>query len=233
MSSTSPHSKTTAAHHKHFNPYIRPSRDMGTSRNPNTTTAPLARRLAMYIENYEVHLEDAVWMGSAMVIDKPNSPDGTSDSAHLIDVPDARLEIVANKAPITTNAANDINDRQAVGHVPPKKSKLIHSLEKVISKCIECHCKAGHPTTDLLRKRISAALEGALEGIDIDNIMSHGSKGGEKHKKYDSKQDVSITCTIHGLFSLGTVLREKSESLELRYRPGSLVGMPGGYPTAE
>ncbi|KAG1726336.1 hypothetical protein EDD22DRAFT_853563 [Suillus occidentalis] len=228
MSSTSPRSKTTAAHRKRFNPYMRPSRDMDTSRKP--TTAPLARRLAMYIENYEVHLEDALWMGSAMVIDEPNSPDGTS-------VPDKRLDIVASNALITSNAANDINDRQAVGHVSPKKSKLMRSLEKVISKCIERHCKAGHPTTDLLRERISAALEGALEGIEIDNIMSHGSKGGEKRKKYDGKQDktdddpCNITRTICGLLSLGTVLREKSETLGLRYKPGSLAGMPGGYPT--
>jgi hypothetical protein len=95
--------------------------------------------------------------------------------------------ITVFQALITSNAAND---RQAVGHVSPKKSKLMRSLEKVISKCIERHCKAGHPTTDLLRERISAALEGALEGIEIDNIMSHGSKGGEKRKKYDGKQDV-------------------------------------------
>ncbi|KAG1854335.1 hypothetical protein C8R48DRAFT_675574 [Suillus tomentosus] len=203
--STSPRSKTTAAHRKHFNPYIRPSRDMGTSRNTNTTpTAPLARRLAMYFENYEVHLEkDAVWMGSAMIIDEPNSPDETSDSAH---VPDTGPDIVAVsdmvmqtgswtdlevfQAPIMTNAANAIGDRQAVGHMSPKKSKLIRSLEKVISRCIERHCKADHPTTDLLRERISAALEGALLGIEIDDITSHGSKGGEKRKTHDSKQDV-------------------------------------------
>ncbi|KAG2741271.1 hypothetical protein P692DRAFT_20822304 [Suillus brevipes Sb2] len=184
----------------------------------------------MYIENYEVHLEDALWMGSAMVIDEPNSPDGTS-------VPDTRLDIVASNALITSNAANDINDRQAVGHVSRKKIKLMRSLEKVISKCIERHCKAGHPTTDLLRKRISAALEGALEGIEIDNIMSDGSKGGEKCKKYDGQQDktdddpCNITRTICGLFSLGTILREKSETLGLRNKPGSLAGMPGGYPT--
>jgi hypothetical protein len=34
---------------------------MVTSRKPTTApTAPLVRRLAMYMENYEVHLEDAV-----------------------------------------------------------------------------------------------------------------------------------------------------------------------------
>jgi hypothetical protein len=98
--------------------------------------------------------------------------------------------ITVFQALITSNAANDINDRQAVGHVSRKKIKLMRSLEKVISKCIERHCRAGHPTTDLLRKRISAALEGALEGIEIDNIMSDGSKGGEKRKKYDGQQDV-------------------------------------------
>ncbi|KAG2124285.1 hypothetical protein BD769DRAFT_1388831 [Suillus cothurnatus] len=176
MSSTSPRSKTAAAHRKRFNPYIRPSRDMVTSRKPTTApTAPLVRRLAMYIENYEVHLEDALWMGSAMVIDEPNLPDRTS-------VPDTKLDIVASNSLITSNTANDINDCQAVGHVSQKKIKLMRSLEKVISKCIEHHCKAGHPTTDLLCKRISAALEGALEGIEIDNIMSDGSKGGEKRK---------------------------------------------------
>lgn len=94
------------------------------------------------------------------------------------------------QALITSNTANVINDHQAVEHVSLKKSKLMRSLEKVISKGIKCRYKVDYLTTDLLCKHISVALEGALEGIEIDNIMSHGSKGGEKCKMYNGKQDV-------------------------------------------
>ncbi|KAG1836956.1 hypothetical protein DFJ58DRAFT_846703 [Suillus subalutaceus] len=135
----------------------------------------------MYIENYEVHLEDALWMGSAMVIDEPNSPTGRA--------------LITSNVPMTVK----------LWDMCLEEKQLMRSLEKVISKCIERH-----------------SLEGALEGIEIDNIMSDGSKGGEKRKS---------TTANKILFSLGTILREKSETLGLRNKPGSLAGMPGGYPT--
>ncbi|KAG2352660.1 hypothetical protein BDR07DRAFT_1384027 [Suillus spraguei] len=122
MSSTSPRSKTAAAHRKRFNPYIRPSRDMVTSRKPTTApTAPLVRRLAMYIENYEVHLEDALWMGSAMVIDEPNSPDGTS-------VPDTRLDIVASNSREVSANVLTVTVRRVI--------RLLDLLRKRNSACI-------------------------------------------------------------------------------------------------
>ncbi|KAG2061379.1 hypothetical protein BDR06DRAFT_966352 [Suillus hirtellus] len=129
-------------------------------------TAPLMRGLAMYVKEYEVHQEqDAVWMGSAMMINKPNSLGKISGSA---------------QAPILTNLVEDMS---------PKKSKLTCSLQKMIKKYIECHCKVGHPTTDLLHKHINAALEGAFLGMVMDDISipRHGSKGGD-HKAHGNNK---------------------------------------------
>jgi hypothetical protein len=52
----------------------------------------------------------------------------------------------------------------------PNKRKLIRNLEKVVNKCIDCNCK-GNPTTDILCERIYAAIEGAILGVEVDEIM--------------------------------------------------------------
>ncbi|KAG2053084.1 hypothetical protein BDR06DRAFT_972551 [Suillus hirtellus] len=116
----------------------------------------------LYLKEYEDHQEqDAVWMGSAMMIDEPNSLSKILGSAQV---------------PILANLIEDMS---------LKKSKLICGLQKTIKKYIECHCKVGHPTTDLLHKRINAALEGAFLGMEMDNIIisRHISKGGD-HKAH-------------------------------------------------
>jgi hypothetical protein len=52
----------------------------------------------------------------------------------------------------------------------PNKRKLVRNLEKVVNKCIDRNCE-GNPTTDILRERIYAAIEGAILGVEVDEIM--------------------------------------------------------------
>ncbi|KAG1866924.1 hypothetical protein F4604DRAFT_1927918 [Suillus subluteus] len=206
--STSPGRKATADCRKHFNPYMRPSRHIGTSNRTNVApvTAPLMRRLAMYFKEYSVHLEqDAlsqVWMGSAMMVDEPNSLGETSGSAQVVDITitslDAtniihfKLGLTVFPAPISANLVINIGSNQAGGHVSPKKGKLIRGVQKTIIKYVERHCKAGHPTTDLLCEHINTVLEGVLLGMEMNNIIMprHDSKGGENHKTRGHKEDV-------------------------------------------
>jgi hypothetical protein len=74
------------------------------------------------------------------------------------------------------SVANHIGNSAAVGYLSPKKVKLMRSLQKVVGKQINHHCKRGHPTTDLLRERINAALVDALMGIDVDDIVTRKPK---------------------------------------------------------
>ncbi|KAG2059225.1 hypothetical protein BDR06DRAFT_968186 [Suillus hirtellus] len=144
----------------------------------------------MYFKEYKVHLEqDAVWMGSAMMIDEPKSLGKTLGSAQVINVPITSPDIATN-VPILANLVKDISSKQAVGDVSPKERKLIHGLQKTIIKYIEHHCKVGHPTTDLLHEHINAALEGALLGMDMDNIIipRARSKGDENHKAHAKRK---------------------------------------------
>ncbi|KAG2094528.1 hypothetical protein BD769DRAFT_1395088 [Suillus cothurnatus] len=130
------------------------------------------------------------------------------------------LVLEPNSMASVANVANHISNSAAVGHLSPKKVKLMRSLQNVVNKQINHHCIRGHPTTDHLCERINAALVDALLGIDVDDIVTR------KPKTNDDRQDMKCT-----LFSLRTVLSAKSGPLEVTYSPGSL-GMPGGYPTA-
>jgi hypothetical protein len=95
---------------------------------------------------------------------------------------------------LIANAVNHIggSGSQPVGHLSPKKRKLIRSLEKVVNKCIDRHCDGKHPTTDLLRERIYTALEGVLLGVEVDEIVpSCYPKGADNPKaKDDEREDV-------------------------------------------
>lgn len=73
------------------------------------------------------------------------------------------------------NIASDASSSQDVGHLSSKKRELVCGLKKVINKYVCRHCEGGHPTTDLLRERIYAALEGALLGMEVDDIIKCGS----------------------------------------------------------
>ncbi|KAG1832891.1 hypothetical protein DFJ58DRAFT_847917 [Suillus subalutaceus] len=117
--------------------------------------------------------------------------------------------------------------------------------EKAINKYLRRHCEGGHPTTDLLRERIYAALDGALLGMEVDDIMSkHYSKGAENPKNPRTNDNRNLQTNDNfiipvgqyiwnsmkrGSFSLGTIPSAKPRLL-IGGR-GSLAGMPGGYPT--
>lgn len=74
------------------------------------------------------------------------------------------------------SVADHIGNSAAVVHLSPKKVKLMRSLQKVVGKQINHHCKQEHPTTDLLRERINAALVDALLGINVDDIVTRKPK---------------------------------------------------------
>ncbi|KAG1764298.1 hypothetical protein EDD22DRAFT_845917 [Suillus occidentalis] len=251
MASESPshRSKNTAVHSRRYNPYGRTSRDANASITP--CTAPLTRRFALHFNDYEVQLEqDIVWMGSAMSIDEPTLPGRTPGSAQDVSIPS--VESAGDDCSKTNNVAlvlrrnsmasvaNHIGNSAAVGYLSPKKVKLMRSLQKVVGKQINHHCKRGHPTTDLLRERINAALVDALMGIDVDDIVTRKPKTNNdgqdiQYKLRTTNEDIIIPVGRYivdqmkrTLFSLGTVLSAKSEPLEVSYSPG----IPGGYPTA-
>ncbi|KAG2094187.1 uncharacterized protein F5147DRAFT_779039 [Suillus discolor] len=176
---TSACSKPTEVCSKHFNPYVRPSPPVEASSNENLEpiTAHLMRRFAMYFNECDAHLGQEMldtqfmWMGSAMSIDEPKSPGGTLGSAQDISIqsPDVAGD-EAFQAQISM-ANVDISGSQAVGHLSLKKEKLVRGLQKAMNKYLHRHCEEGHPTTDLLRERIYAALKGALLGIEVEPLQ--------------------------------------------------------------
>ncbi|KAG1785672.1 uncharacterized protein HD556DRAFT_1314040 [Suillus plorans] len=212
----------------------------------------------MYFNECNAHLgqemldTQVMWMGSAMSIDKPKSPGRTLGSAQ--DISSQSPDVAGDEAPRLTvfkafqaqiSMANvDISGSQAVGHLSLKKEKLVRGLQKAINKYLHRHCEEGHPTTDLLRQRIYAALEGALLGIEVDDIMSkHHSQGAENLKTNDRQDcctDDNVISPVAqhiwntmkcGLFALETVPSVKLEPLLICERVSTLAGMPGGYPT--
>ncbi|KAG1844866.1 hypothetical protein C8R48DRAFT_780087 [Suillus tomentosus] len=95
-------------------------------------------------------------------------------------------------------------------------------------------------------ERIYAALEGALLGMEVDNIiLKHRSKGVQNTKINENGQDKLRTndnfippvaqhiwnSMKRGLFPLETAPSVRSEPLLICKRVGSLAGMPGGYLT--
>jgi hypothetical protein len=89
---------------------------------------------------------------------------------------------------LMANIASDASSSQDVGHLSLKKRELVCGLKKAINKYLRRHCEGGHPTTDLLRERIYAALDGALLGMEVDDIMSkHYSKGAENPRTNDNR----------------------------------------------
>ncbi|KAG1775988.1 hypothetical protein EV702DRAFT_1198900 [Suillus placidus] len=214
-------------------------------------TAPLTRRFAMCFNEYDVRLgqemlnTQLMWMGSAMSIDEPKSPGGPLGSAQdvLIQRPDVAGDEKFQVQILMANIASDASSSQDVGHLSLKKRELVCGLKKVINKYLRRHCEGGHPTTDLLRERIYAALDGALLGMEVDDIMSkHYSKGAENPRTNDNRNLQTNDNFIlpvgqyiwnsmkRGSFSLGTIPSAKPRLL-IGGRVGSLAGMPGGYPT--
>jgi hypothetical protein len=84
--------------------------------------------------------------------------------------------------------APDASDH--MGRLSPNGRKLVRNLEKVVNKCIDRNCEGDHPTTDLLRERIYAALEGAVLNIEVDEIMhrhvskAENSKNDDRHVRW-------------------------------------------------
>ncbi|KAG1817035.1 hypothetical protein DFJ58DRAFT_739636 [Suillus subalutaceus] len=182
-----------------------------------------------------------------MSIDEPKSPGGPLGSAQdvLIQSPDVAGDEKFQAQILMANIASDASSSQDVGHLSLKKRELVCGLKKAINKYLRRHCEGGHPTTDLLRERIYAALDGALLGMEVDDIMSkHYSKGAENPKNPRTNDNRNLQTNDNfiipvgqyiwnsmkrGSFSLGTIPSAKPRLL-IGGR-GSLAGMPGGYPT--
>lgn len=110
----------------------------------------------------------------------------------LLRSPTPRLISLFSKNKPTFLAANFIaSDVSHISHhmgrLSPDKRKLVRSLEKVVNKCIDRKCEGNHPTTDLLRERIYAALEGAVLGIEVDKIMHRHVSKAENSAKDDDR----------------------------------------------
>ncbi|KAG0692137.1 hypothetical protein DFH29DRAFT_883003 [Suillus ampliporus] len=164
----------SAARGIHFNPYTRPYTSGNESIAPITT--PIMRTYALYID--KVALNTALErMGSAMLIDEPYALDGTMGSQQ--DVPIQNIDLANDEfskmrstllaANFTATGANHISPY--MGRLSPNQRKLVWSLEKVVNRCINRNCEGDHPTTDLLHESIYAALEGAVLGIEVDDVM--------------------------------------------------------------
>ncbi|KAG1802902.1 uncharacterized protein HD556DRAFT_1437961 [Suillus plorans] len=262
MPCTSPRNKATAGRSIRFNPYTRPYTSSNDSIAP--IIAPLTRTLALYFDEEvaQVALDNTLeWMGSAMFVNESHTLEGTRGS--LQDVPMPNIDLTENENRPTFLAANFIaSDVSHVSHhmgrLSPDKRKLVRSLEKVVNKCIDRKCEGDHPTTDLLRERIYAALEGAVLGIEVDEIMrrhaskaENSAKDDDRHKLATDTDNNSLIpptaqCIINGmrrgLFSLGTVLTAQSEPcglfsfrtvpepLQVIHRSGALLCSPAGMP---
>ncbi|KAG0709128.1 hypothetical protein DFH29DRAFT_870158 [Suillus ampliporus] len=201
-------SQTTTVHRNHFNPYVQAlAMDQGLKEFKNGTNTS------------DEEPNTQLWMGSAMSIDKPKSP-GTLGSAQDVSITSPNVGGDEEfQAPISmANIANNISGSQVAGPLSSKKKKLAHGLQKAINRCLCRHCKGEHPTTDLLCERIHAALEGALLGMEVDDIMPNGE---DKPKTNNKQQD-----------KRGTVQRARPEPLLICERGHTLAGMPGGYPIA-
>ncbi|KAG1894225.1 uncharacterized protein F5891DRAFT_1195507 [Suillus fuscotomentosus] len=179
-----------------------------------------------------------------MSIDEPSETFGSAQDVSiqsLVVAGDEAFQMQISMA----NVANDINSSsQAVGHLSSKKTELIRGLQKATNKFLHRHCKGGHPTTDLLRERIHAALESALLGMEVDDIMSKQHSKGAENLKTNDIQDLrtdnkfispvaqqiwnSMKCRS---FSPGTVPSMELEPLLICGQEGTLARMPGGYPT--
>lgn len=81
-------------------------------------------------------------------------------------------------------AHDDIAGNQAIECLSPRQRKLVRRLQNAVNKCIERHCKMGHPTTDMLRKRVDTALQAALAGVMVEEIwLSSDLKGASPLKQ--------------------------------------------------
>ncbi|KAG0695096.1 hypothetical protein DFH29DRAFT_880244 [Suillus ampliporus] len=236
MPCTLPRHKTSAARGIRFNPYTQPYTSSNESIAP--ITAHITRTYALYID--KVALNTALErMGSAMLIDEPYALDGTMGSQQ--DVPIQNIDLANDEfskmrstllvVNFTAPGANHVSPY--MGRLSPNQRKLVRSLEKVVNRCIDCNCEGDHPTTDLLRESIYAALEGAVLGIEVDDVM-HSMKAensktndnghirqsfgvpvisnNEIHQKLPTNNVIPPAARYifdgmkHGLFSLGTVL---------------------------
>ncbi|KAG2135316.1 hypothetical protein DEU56DRAFT_756696 [Suillus clintonianus] len=237
MPCTLPRHKTSAARGIRFNPYTRPYTSSNESIAP--ITAPITRTYALYID--EMALNTALErMGSAMLIDEPHALDGTMGSQqdvpiqniHLADDEFSKMRSTLLAANFTATGANHVSP--CMGRLSPNQRKLVRSLEKVVNRCIDRNCEEDHPTTDLLRERIYAALEGAVLGIEDDVMRRHVAKAensktnddghvrrsfgvpvisnNEIHQKLPTNNVIPPAARYifdgmkRGLFSLGTVL---------------------------
>ncbi|KAG1770577.1 hypothetical protein EV702DRAFT_1049304 [Suillus placidus] len=241
--------KINTVHTKHFKPYSRPSQRVKPS--DKSTMAPLARNLAMYFDESEAQeatltAPNDVWMGSAMSIDSPSDHSGVGPSKFMQDM---KIDVVASKVDTSKAgvAHGDVAGNQTIEHLSPRERKLVCRLKNATNKCIERHCEMGHPTTDMLRKRIDTALQAALVGIMVEDIMlSCDLKGASSAKTGDNVKQQNRISTIddylipptvahvfssmkRGLAYLGTALSTKSEASGM-HRAGTPPHMPGEYP---
>ncbi|KAG2059140.1 hypothetical protein BDR06DRAFT_968131 [Suillus hirtellus] len=153
----------------------------------------------MYFNKYNVYLgqemvnelnTQLMWMGSAMSIDKPKSPGRPLGSVQDVSIQssDVMSDETFQAQILMANIASDASSSQDVGHLSLKKRELVCGLKKVINKYLCHHYEGEHPTIDLLCEHIYAALEGALLGMEVDDIMSkHYSKGAEKPRTNDNR----------------------------------------------
>ncbi|KAG2102819.1 uncharacterized protein F5147DRAFT_654902 [Suillus discolor] len=231
-------------HTKRFEPYHRPSKHIRASEN--SSTAPLAKTMAVYFDESEApHLSivgNDVWMGSAMCIDSPNnhSTAGMSECQCALnmnvgtadEVPTLAVMLPADISMI--GVTDDVTKNRATKDQSSSKRKVTQHLHKTVQNCIKCHCKIGHPTTDYLRMCIDTALQAALESVDIEDIMlGCDLKAANLMKKNaEGKQDSLIT-TDHApavthifnsvkcrLLCLGTASNPTSEASGMMYRAG-------------
>ncbi|KAG2342972.1 hypothetical protein BDR05DRAFT_948397 [Suillus weaverae] len=250
--------KINAVHTKHFEPYSHPSQRVKPS--DKSTMAPLARNFAMYFDESKAQeaaltAPDDIWMGSAMSIDSHSDHSGVGPSKFTqdmkIDVVASEIQTLAVILLADTSKAGvahgDVAGNQTIEHLSPRERKLVHHLKNTANKCIERHCEMGHPTTDMLRKRIDTALQAALVGIMVEDIMlSCDLKGASSAKTGNNVKQQNCISTIddypipptvthvfssvkRGLAYLGMALSTKSEASGM-HRAGTPPHMPGEYP---
>ncbi|KAG2740033.1 hypothetical protein P692DRAFT_20881760 [Suillus brevipes Sb2] len=188
-----------------------------------------------------------------MLVDEPHALElnGTTENPQYVSIQNINIDLAENENRNALLAANH------KGRMSPNKRKLVRNLEKVVNKCIDRNCE-GNPTTDILRERIYAAIEGAILGVEVDEIMrrhvpkAENIRTSDKTHKLSTNNDNLISPAaqyifngMRRLFSLGKILSAQSEPhgpsssgtvpdpLEIIRRSDaslrSAAGMPGQY----
>ncbi|KAG2757203.1 hypothetical protein P692DRAFT_20867785 [Suillus brevipes Sb2] len=229
-----------------FNPYGRPSaralRGNLLAYEVRELQWGINASLMCYERELQRSSDNDVYMGSAMDLDLPisagNGTNGTYGCTDALMAYDEVGPLAIVPVPIHSS------------YQTPKKRILIRGLHKGMNKYIERHCKRTHPVTERLRERMYIALQTAMLGVDVDDIvLPEARHNGEPTTEVENQNDYLISPAIarhifdqvenlipkvkRGLQSLGAALSTKPSAPTDGRLTGYPAKMPGEFALTE